>query len=43
MRGVRKALNLPRGYEVGAVLLFGVPAVAYVRVTHPRPMSVEVQ
>ena len=43
MRGIRKALNMPRGYEVGAVLLFGVPAVAYARVPHPRPMSVKVQ
>ena len=43
MRGIRKALNMPRGYEVGAVLLFGVPAVEYARVPHPRPMPVEVQ
>jgi nitroreductase len=43
MRGIRKVLNMPRGYEVGAVLLFGVPAVEYARVPHPRPMSVEVQ
>ena len=43
MRGIRKALNMPRGYEVGAVLLFGVPAVEYARVPHPRPTSVEVQ
>lgn len=43
MRKIRKALNLPRGYEVGAVLLFGVPGVSYARVPHPRPMPVEIQ
>ena len=43
MRGIRRTLNIPSGYEVGAVLLFGVPAVEYPRVPHPPPMSVDVQ
>lgn len=43
MRRIRHALRLPRGHAVGAVLLFGMPDVAYARVPHPRPMSVVVQ
>ena len=42
MRGIRRTLSLPHGYEVGAVLLFGVPAVEYARVPRPRPMPVKV-
>ena len=43
LRTIRRALRLPRGYEVGAVLLFGVPGVTYARVPQPRPLSVDVQ
>ena len=43
LRALRRALNIPRGYEVGAILLFGLPGVAYPRVPHPRPMSVDLQ
>lgn len=39
---LRKALNLSKGYRVGAVLLFGPPAVTYPRVTRPHPMPVNV-
>ena len=43
MRRIRRALKLPSGHVVGAVLLFGIPDVAYARVPYPRPMSVDVQ
>ena len=33
---MRRRLNLPRGYRIGAVLLFGKPAVSYPRVPMPR-------
>ena len=38
---MRKALNLPPGYKIGAVLLFGKPAVVYPRATRPEPFSIE--
>ena len=34
-RGLRSMLGLPSGYRVGAVLLFGRPAVTYPRVPEP--------
>ena len=34
-RKLRNRLNLPPGYKVGAVLLFGKPAVRYARATQP--------
>ena len=40
--GLRRALQLPKGHRVGAVLLFGPPAVAYPRVPRPRPQSTTV-
>ncbi len=39
-RKLRKLLNLPKGYKVGAVLLFGKPAVTYSRATNPEPCTV---
>ena len=36
---LRKRLQLPRGYKVGAVLLFGPPAVSYPRATKPEPVG----
>ena len=39
---LRRALKLPKGYCVGAVLLFGPPAVNYVRVPRPKPMAVDI-
>ena len=41
-RGFQRALKIPRGHSVGAVLLFGPPAFKYPRVTHPRPMQVDI-
>ena len=41
-RGFRRALKIPKGHSVGAVLLFGPPAFEYPRVTHPRPMPVDI-
>ena len=35
-RKLRNRLNLPPGYKVRAVLLFGKPAVRYARATQPR-------
>ena len=35
-RKIRRRLNLPPGYKVGAVMLFGKPAVRYARATQPR-------
>ena len=37
---LRKRLNLPRGYQVGSVLLFGPPAVSYPRATKPAPFDI---
>ena len=37
---MRKALNLPPGYKIGAVLLFGKPAVNYPRATRPEPFAI---
>ena len=42
VRRFRRALKIPKGHEVGAVLLFGRPGVAYARVTRPSPMPVDV-
>ena len=39
-RKLRKLLNLPKGYKVGALLLFGKPAVTYPRATNPEPCTV---
>ena len=39
---IRHALKIPKDHSVGAVLLFGLPAVSYARGTHPRPMPVDV-
>lgn len=35
-RRLRRKLNLPSGYKVGAVMLFGKPDVAYARATAPK-------
>ena len=37
---LRKRLGLPKGYRVGAVLLFGLPAVTYHRQTVPRQFEI---
>ena len=42
IRRFRRALKIPQGHTVGAVLLFGPPAVAYARVTRPSPMPVDI-
>ena len=42
IRRSRHALKIPKDHSVGAVLLFGLPAVSYARGTHPRPMPVDV-
>ena len=42
IRRFRHALKIPKDHSVGAVLLFGLPAVSYARGTHPRPMPVDV-
>ena len=39
-RGMRKLLRLPKGYRVGAVMLFGPPAVTYPRATDPEPYTI---
>ena len=39
-RGMRSLLHLPKGYRVGAVMLFGPPAVEYPRATDPEPYTV---
>ena len=39
-RGMRKLLRLPKGYRVGAVMLFGPPAVTYPRATDPDPYTI---
>ena len=39
-RGMRSLLQLPPGYKVGAVMLFGPPAVEYPRATDPEPYKV---
>lgn len=39
---LRRELKLPKGYEVGAVLLLGLPSVSYSRTTAPEPVSVAV-
>lgn len=41
VRRLRAGLKIPKGHSVGAVLLFGYPAVTYARVPHPRPMDVK--
>lgn len=41
VRRLRRALKLPQGHQVGAVLLFGPPGVEYPRVPRPRPMPVD--
>ena len=38
---LRKRLNLPRGYKIGAVLLFGKPAVNYPRATRPPQFEIQ--
>ena len=42
VRKFRRALKIPRDHSVGAVLLFGPPAVTYARTTRPQPMPVDV-
>lgn len=42
VKSMRARLALPKGYEVGAVLLFGRPGVDYRRQTRPAPMPVDV-
>lgn len=42
VRRLRRELDLPQGYRVAAVLLFGPPAVIYPRVPHPAQMSLRV-
>lgn len=37
--GLRKRLRLPAGYRVGAVMLFGTPAVRYARSTKPEKVN----
>lgn len=37
---MRKRMNLPRGYRIGAVLLFGKPAVTYPRATLPPQFQI---
>jgi len=37
---LRKRLQLPRGYKVGAVMLFGPSAVSYPRATKPEPFNI---
>ena len=39
-RGMRNLLRLPKGYRVGAVMLFGPPAVTYPRATDPEPYTI---
>ena len=39
-RKLREKLRFPAGYRVGAVLLFGKPAVTYARATMPRPFRI---
>ena len=39
-RRLRKRLNLPPGYRIGAVLLFGAPDVRYARATRPEQFGV---
>jgi len=39
-RGMRNLLQLPKGYRVGAVMLFGPPAVTYPRATDPEPYTI---
>ncbi len=39
-RTLRKRLNLPDGYRVGAVMLFGTPEVEYARATDPLPFRI---
>jgi nitroreductase/NAD-dependent dihydropyrimidine dehydrogenase PreA subunit len=34
---LRARLDLPSGYKIGAVLMFGLPAVRYARATNPPP------
>lgn len=36
-RKLRKHIQLPKGYQIGAVLLFGTPDVKYFRATVPEP------
>lgn len=40
-RTLKKHLQLPPGYKIGAVLLFGPPAVRYARATHPVNFNLE--
>ena len=37
---MRKKLNLPRGYRISSVLLFGKPSVIYPRATLPPPFKI---
>lgn len=39
-RKLRRRLDLPPGYQVGSVLLFGEPAVHYPRATCPEPFPI---
>ena len=41
-RRLRSRLNLPSGYRIGAVLLFGEPEVHYPRATRPEPFPVRI-
>ena len=38
---LRRRLELPRGYKIGSVLLFGKPAVAYPRATRPLQFKIK--
>lgn len=40
--GMKKTLNVPKGYKVGAVMLFGYPSVEYHRATAPVPYTKEI-
>ena len=41
-RTLRKRLNLPKGYKIAAVLLFGKPDVNYHRATKPENFKINV-
>lgn len=40
-RKLKKHLHLPPGYRIGAVMLFGAPAVSYARATKPVNFNLE--
>jgi nitroreductase len=39
-RKLRNRLNLPSGYKIGAVMLFGEPDISYARATNPEQFSI---